>query len=208
MWVPPLIFPGVKIISVEPISPPSSFPSHRSRMISNPDRCWGLGYEVKNTCKLTAYSHYMKRSTKHQLTNTTVANFRSNMDQKFSLTPTVCLNFWVHRSIKATLEAAGFWCVFHQNGLRWDAGAVTHTNVTNAWTKNAVAILNWSQVSNWLPEPQKSSSHAEYLSCCSFCHLSNLGHKLTILSTICSMRHILLRHYMASISLFHMVQSA
>lgn len=55
-WVPPLIFSGVKVISVDPISPPSICPSHKSRTISNPDRCWGLqvrklNQNINKTCR-------------------------------------------------------------------------------------------------------------------------------------------------------------
>ncbi len=42
MWFPPLIFPGVSVISVDPTVAPSRLPLHMSLISSRPDRCWGL----------------------------------------------------------------------------------------------------------------------------------------------------------------------
>ncbi len=42
MWFPPLIFPGVSVISVDPTVAPSRLPLHMSLTSSRPDRCWGL----------------------------------------------------------------------------------------------------------------------------------------------------------------------
>lgn len=66
VWTPPLIFSGVKVISVEPISAPSRCPSHKSRTISSPDKCWGLQVIRlhQDQCDQTAYTPLSDTVTK------------------------------------------------------------------------------------------------------------------------------------------------